>query len=53
MLDVQRAKVIREIVIRQAEAAAGTSGHVENAGAGGLVLSIVPWGVEHDHGGSA
>jgi len=49
----QRAKIIREIVVRQAEATAAIRGCVENAGGRGLVLHIVPRGVKPNHGGSA
>ena len=45
----QHVKVRREIVVIQCEAAAAKGGCGENARARGLVLSIVPWGVEPDH----
>ena len=45
----QRAKVIREIAVRQPEAAAAISGCVKNSRARRLVLGIVPWSVELDH----
>ena len=53
LVEAQRAKIIRKIVVRQTEAAAAIRGCVENAGGRGLVLHIVPWGVKPYHGGSA
>ena len=50
LVEAHHAKVDCEIVVRQLEAATVISGCVDNGRARGLVLGIVPWGVEPDHG---
>ena len=51
--ETHHAKVAREIVVQQPETAAAIRGCMENARMRGLVLSIVPWGIQPDYGRSA